>query len=305
MRILSFFFKLALFCGVLGVLIYLFGGSLWLKVGSYALQQDVEQMPLYYRNISVYEKLCKESPQSSENSVPLAFQLRFLNDRAYAIEVVCTLIESSPIEIKRGTLPPLISKVPGSAGFSYPLSQTEDVESAIRLRSINKEIGIKLSGETVSISENIQPIVQLYPRAECVSFGYQCCTDGSQAGKGDILRAPIADCAARCFASCTSLPFVELFNSDPPYTQEAREIEMTDTTLNVVFNYGVNPKTIKNVHIDFGDGEQQDSNLPDGIFSHTYTCSGPCTYTVFLSTTDAGNVSSVETSQSKIYIVKR
>lgn len=305
MRILFFFFKLALFCGTLGILVYFFGGTLWLKIGSYGLQQDVEQLPRYFHNISIYNKLCQESPQSSENSVPFAFQLRFLDDRVYALELVCTLIESSPIELKRGSLPPFIARAPGSAGFSYPIAQPEDSVSAIRLRSLNKEIGMQLSGDAVSLSSDIHPIVGLYPRAECASFGYQCCSQGSQAGKGALMTGPVTDCASTCFASCSNLPFVELFNSDPPYEQETREIEMPVSTLDVVFNYGVNPKTVKNVHISFGDGQEQDSPLADGIFSHTYTCDGPCTYTASLTTIDGSGVSSVETSQSKIYIVKR
>ena len=305
MRIFFFFLKLAIFSSVVGALVYFFGGTLWLQVGSYAFQQDVAQLPLYDHNIAVYTHMCQQSPQASDNSTPIEFQIRFLDDRQYVVEVVCSLIENSPIEIKRATLPLFIAKLPGSAGLVFPVDPSVEVTSAVRLGSINKQLGIELKGDTVSTGQAIEPLVGLYPKAECASFGYSCCTEGSQAGKGDPLSRSVTDCPTRCFPACGSVPFVELFNSDPPYEQESREVSMNGNSLDVIFNYGVNPKTVKNVHIEYGDGKNQDSTLADGIFSHTYTCSAACRYVVTLTTTDSSGVSSVETSQSKIYIVKK
>lgn len=305
MRILSFFFKLVLLGGAVSAFIYFFGGLLWLKVGTYAFLRDVNHLPLYDSDISTYLQLCQQAPESSDNSTPYAFQLRFLDDRRYVVELVCTLIENSPIELKQGSLPPFITKVPGSAGFTYPIEQQEPVTSAIVLFSVNKHMGVQLQGDTVTTGPEIESLVGTYPKSMCVSFGYQCCDSESQAGQGQLLSRSVTDCPTRCFPACGSLPFVELFNSDPPYEQTSREIAMTTNTMDVIFNYGVNPKTAKNVHIEYGDGKTQDSSLVDGIFTHTYLCTGACTFTVKLTVTDENGVSSVENSQSTIYIVKK
>src|SRR5258708_6153576 len=103
MRILAFFLRLLVFSAIIGVFVYFFGGTIWLKVGSYGFSQDITQLTLYDKNIATYNKICQTSPGSSENSVPLSFQLRFIDDRQYALEVVCTLIENTPIEIKRAS----------------------------------------------------------------------------------------------------------------------------------------------------------------------------------------------------------
>lgn len=305
MRILSFFFRLFVITGIVGVFVYFFGGTIFLMVGTYNFRQQVEQLPLYSRNIADYAQMCQHSPQSSENSTPLGFEIRFLDDQRYVVEVICTLIENSPIEIKSGSLPPLIAKMPGSAGFFYPLEQKELVTSALRLKSINKELGMALIGDTVSVGDSIQPVIGGFPKGECASFGYFCCGEGSEVGQGVALTQVVTNCANRCFPVCKQVPFVELFNSDPAFAPNSREVVMTGPTLDVIFNYGISPKTIKNVHIDFGDGSVQESIYADGIFTHTYSCPGPCRLVVKLSATDAVGTPSIETDESKIYIIRR
>lgn len=305
MRILGFFFRLLVVAGVIGAFVYFLGGTLWLQVGTYNFRTDVEQLTRYPRNIADYTQMCQHSPQSSENSTPLGFELRFLDERNYVVEVVCTLIENSPIEIKQGSLPPLITKLPGSAGFYYPLDQKEVVTSAVRLFSINKEVGIALTGDTLTVGPDIYSVIGNFPKAECSAFGYSCCNVGSQVGQGNQLTRVVTDCATSCFPVCGTVPFVEFFNSDPPYETQTREIVMSADTLDVVFNYNISPKDIKNVHINFGDGNEQNSTYADGIFTHTYSCPGPCRIAAVISATDAAGVSSIESEETKIYIVRR
>ncbi len=305
MRILYFFFRLLLLAAAVGAFIYFLGGNIWLQIGTYPFRQDIEQLTIYNRQLAAYTQMCQNSPESSAYSTPLGFELRFLDERKYVIEVVCKLIEGSPIEIKSGSLPLFISKLPGSAGFFFPLDERETVISAVRLFSFNKELGVALEGDTVKTGNDIQPILGNFPRAACVSFGYACCEEGSQSGQGEMLTRAVTDCPTRCFPSCASVPFVELFNSDPPYEPQSREIVMTESQMAVVFNYGISPKTISSVHIDFGDGSGEDSTYADGIFTHTFSCPGPCRYSAKLSARDSKGVSSIETNESKIYIIRR
>lgn len=305
MRILFFFIRLAVLAAVLGVFIYFVGGTLWLKIGSYGFQQDIQELPLLSKKVTEYTQVCQNAPQSSDNSIPLGFQLRFLNDQEYVTEVVCSLIENVPIEIKRGKLPPLLTKAPGSAGIYYPLEQTTLYTSSLRLKSINKELGFSLEGDVFKMGLDIQPLAGLYPKAECNAFGYACCNSASEIGKNQLIGKMVTDCPTNCFAACKSVPFVALFNSDPPYDSQTREIALTTDNLSVLFNYSINPKTVTSVHIDYGDGTGEDSQYADGIFTHTYACMGGCHYTVSLTSKDADGVSSLETGESKIYIVRR
>lgn len=291
--------------GLIGVFIYFLGGTLWLQVGTYNFRSEVESLPRLARNVADYTAMCQHSPQSSDNSTPLGFEIRFLDDRHYVVEVVCTLIENSPIELKRGSLPPLITKMPGSSGIYYPLDQQTINLSAVRLFSINKELGISLSGDEVKVGTDIQAVIGDFPKAECAAFGYSCCTVAATVGQGVPLTGVVTDCAQNCFASCKSVPFIELFNSDPAYEPERREITMTSASLDVVFNYAISPKTVNKIHIDFGDGSTQDSTYPDGIFTHTFSCAGPCNYTVKLSAVSADGTASLDTNEAKIYIIRR
>lgn len=305
MRILGFLFRLAVILTLVGAFIYTLGGTIWLQVGTYTFRTDVEQLPRYNRNIADYTAMCQNSPQSSENSTPLGFEIRFLNDQEYVVEVVCRLIENAPIELKKGRLLPFISKLPGSAGIFYPIEQQEVFTSAVRLKSINKEIGVALVGDTLKVGQEISAVIANFPKAECLSFGYSCCNLSSQTGKGEPLTRVVTDCPTSCYSACGTVPFVELFNSDPPYDRQTRELVMSGDSLDVLFNYGINPKDVKNVSIDYGDGTVENSPYPDGIFTHTFSCAGPCRMIVKITATDKAGLSSIETEETKIYIIKR
>lgn len=305
MRILSFFFKFGLFLVVLGALGYLFGGTLWLKMGTFGFINEVNALTNTNKQLQQYTPMCQQASSASQDSTPLGVQLRFTNNTHYVIELVCSLIEDSPIKIREGNLLPLITKDPGSAGFYYAVSGQND--AWVSLGSLGKHAYITLKDDTVSLHDTAETVLNSLPKSECDSFGYSCCNDGSLLGEGEARIDGVTDCPGKCFPVCQKVPYVELFASDPAATIDTRELTLTQATNDIVFNYGVNSANgkITEVQIDYGDGATDSSTLPQGVFTHTYNCSGPCKYTVSLQARDITGKVSIATQESKIYIVKK
>lgn len=305
MRVLSYLFKLSLVSLIVGALIWLFGGYIWLSVGTYNFINDVWQLPLLNRNLAVYMQMCARAPEGSENSVPKAFALRFVDERNYVVELVCSLIEDSPIQIKTGSLPMFITRNPGSSGFIFWLDDKSGTHSALRLTSLRHALGVELRGDTVVKGNQIQEIASEYPHSTCQARLFTCCAPGSQLGVGEALNVGVTDCPQSCFLQCKNVPFIEVFGSDPGYEPQTRELMMSDASLDVIFNYSVLPKTVDLVTMDFGDGTTQTSSYSEGIFVHTYVCEGSCKFTAALVARDADGSTSVDTSNAKIYIIRR
>jgi hypothetical protein len=305
MRVLQFFFQIFLFIGVVGGLIYFFGGNIWLRVGSFSFVEDVKALANSNKQLQQYTSMCQQAPASSESSSPLGVQLRFLDNQRYVTELVCTLIESSPLILKEGKLPLFIAKDPGSSGFFYASSGSN--LASVSLTSIGKHIFVELNNDTVTLEATTQAPQNQYPKSECISFGFSCCADDSLVGEGDVRSLGVIDCPTSCFPICQKVPYIELFASDPPSTLDTHELALSSSTADVVFNYGVSSANgkIESVTIDYGDGEVQTSTVAQGIFTHTYTCNGPCKYTASLKVQDASGKTSVESMNSKIYIVRK
>lgn len=246
------------------------------------------------------EQSCVNAPGSSPYSVPIAYQLRFLTDSEYQVELVCSYIEEAPVLMRTGKLPFLVTKLPGSTGFYYSLSKRE--QSSVGLSAIWFTRFFVLDGITVSKSNSL--VKNVNPISVCSGYGYTCCEQGVYAGVGDV-NSNAKDCPSTCFSACSPLPYVESFNADP-YPLDGSTIQMQGTSQNVIFSYAASSRgpKIAYVTINYGDGSQDKSVEKSGIFTHQFECASSCRIPVTLTATDVTGQVSVENPHATLYIVK-
>ena len=149
-------------------------------------------------------------------------QLRFVNDREYILETVCSDFPKRPIIIESRTLPVLVKKVAGGSGFIFDLREKK--ASQIILNALGKELTIfkeinELASGKAPTSIDYYP----GPASECEGFNYQCCQNDIEQGVGT--RQELAtDCAKTCFSSCRPRPLVIAFNAMPASSSSKRTV---------------------------------------------------------------------------------
>lgn len=245
-----------------------------------------------------YNKQCKAAPSASPLSAPVALQLRFIDEKTYVIEVICSFIENTPVVITRGTLPRLVTKDPGSSGIYVDGKNPES--ASFSLRSFFQTKNISFDGKSVSSTALPNATQSTLPITVCTGYGYQCCDGATQKGEGKTASA--SDCQSSCFAVCKNLPYVLSFSADPyPVNQEIR---MDSDTVDVSFSYAADLSggKIARVIIDYGDGTLDVSTESTGIFNHTFICPSVCTIPVTIKAEDATGLSSVANESATLYI---
>lgn len=300
MRTFRFFFKYLLvtcvFLGVLAVIV----PFIQLERATRLIKDELESLNPDLGRSEHREQSCVNAPGSSPYSVPIAYQLRFLTDTDYQVELVCSYIEESPVLMRTGKLPFLVTKLAGSTGFYYSLSARQ--QSAVELSAIWYTRQFVLDGVTVEQSN--AKVKNINPKSVCSGYGYTCCEQGVYAGVGDVY--PYAkDCPSTCFSACSPLPYVESFNADP-YPLDGSTVTMQGTTQQVIFSYAASSRgpKIAYVTIDYGDGSTDKSVEKSGIFTHQFECSSSCRIPVTLTATDVTGQVSVENPHATLYIVK-
>ncbi|HSW90059.1 MAG TPA: hypothetical protein VLH19_04270 [Patescibacteria group bacterium] len=302
MRIVVFFFKTFAFLGISALFVYTLGAQAWILIAAHQFEQDVKSLPRMSRDAQKFTQICQNAPASSENSQPLAFQLRFRDSNAYAIEILCSLIPD-PVLVREGKLLPFVTKDPGSSGFYYAVEGGHD--SSVRISFLTGHQTLQLLLDSVKFVSTIPDIGRPLPQTSCQGFGYACCTERSDLGRGQPLSDGVLDCPNSCFPSCQSVPFVQTFVSEP-LPDDAGRIIMTSNTQEVLFSYAVSSTNgkIAQVTIDYGDGTKDTSQLSVGVFTHTFTCSGPCTYTTIISGVDSLGKKTQDYDGAKTKIVR-
>lgn len=284
---------------------YFIASQMWLAIGSRQFMSDIAVLEDLVDNPSGNAKRCQNAPASSKFSVPRAVQLRFTNDSSYVVELVCSLIENTPVQITQGTLPYLITKTPGTSGFYVDLAKPQ--ASAVTLRSLYAHTDFNFSGKLLPASQKIpgEKTVSV-PATSCAGWGYQCCQSPSEIGSGASESTGVLDCPTTCFGVCTPRPYIVAFVSDP-YPASNNEIVMDSDTLTVTFSYTaeLTGGAISGVNIDYGDGQKDSSTEATGVFTHSYSCSGPCRFSAQITASDTKGNSSLATDTATLYIVRR
>ncbi|MEP7167379.1 MAG: hypothetical protein ABI758_05365 [Candidatus Woesebacteria bacterium] len=304
MRIVGFFIRSLLTLAVLAVIVYLIGGQIWMAVGLGTFFSDISRLEDAVTDVVSDSRLCQSAPASSVYSTAKAVQLRFTDERSYRVEIVCTLIEDTPVALVEGKLPMFIQKAPGSSGFYVNLSAPEATSFTIRSLRAEKKL---VFDEKLLVAGSALPQLTsaAVPRTSCAGFGSKCCQSATEKGVGTAQSAGVLDCPGACFSSCQSIPSVVALTSDPYPSNN--EVIMNETSLTVTFSYTTTYPggKISKVTIDYGDGSTDDSTETIGVFTHTYTCVGPCRYKAGLHVVDSSGNSSVESDASTLYIVRR
>jgi hypothetical protein len=305
MRIVGFFLNAIFFLVIAAALVYFVGSSMWLAIGSRQFISDTNKLVDLLDNPSTNTKRCRTAPASSNYSVPKAVQLRFLDDKKYIVELVCTLIENTPVQIAQGSLPYLISKDPGSSGFYVDLARPQ--ASTVTLRSLYAHTDFNFSGKLLPSGQKITgDKTSSSPITACAGWGYQCCQSPSEMGSGKSESSGVLDCPTSCFSVCSPRPYIVSFIADP-YPSTGNIVAMESDSVTVTFSYtaDLTGGKIAGVNIDYGDGQKDSSTESTGVFTHTYSCSGPCKYTASITASDANGNSSLASDTTTLYIVRK
>lgn len=300
MRTFRFFFKyLIITCLVFG-LVAIVVPWVQLERATRLMKDELESLNPDLARTEHREQSCVNAPGSSPYSVPIAYQLRFVDDTNYQVELLCSYIEETPVLMRTGKLPFFVRKVAGSTGFYYSLSKRE--KSSVRLSAVWYLRSMLLDGITVETSR--ETVQNVNPKSVCSGYGYTCCEQGVYAGVGDVY-SNVKDCPSTCYSACSPLPYVESFNADP-YPEDGSTIVMRGTSQQVIFSYAASSRgpKIAYVTINYGDGSHDQSTEKSGIFTHQFECTSSCRIPVTLTATDVTGQVSVENPHATLYIVK-
>ncbi len=182
MRTFRFFFKyLMATCLVLGLLAIIVP---WIQLerATRLLNEELESLNPDLARTEHREQSCVNAPGSSPYSIPIAYQLRFLDATQYQVELICSYIEESPVLMRTGKLPMLVSKRSGTTGFYYSLAKRE--QSSVGLSAIWYTRTIMLDGVTVETSKDL--VQNVHPTSVCSGYGFTCCEQGVYAGVGAV-----------------------------------------------------------------------------------------------------------------------
>lgn len=250
--------------------------------------------------------------QYSTEGIVVGYQLRFNSDTEFVTEAFCKPFNSNIKELKTHTLPPFISKIPGSSGLMYGtesssvgLQAFENVysfleeEVGISVRFLQKKRFITAKNE-VLISESKVTNVGQTPATSCEGFGYVCCNSVTELGDGAQITNT-TNCERSCFNRCLRRPSILSFMSDPFPDLETRTVAVT-AGVPVEFQYLSDVQGT--AALDFGDGESATSVGTSGSAQHVYTCrQRTCEYTATLTITDGNNRTSAVSPLSTLHII--
>lgn len=246
-------------------------------------------------------------------SITAEYQLRFLTDREYTLEVVCDESAKNPILISRKKLPLLVSKVPGSSGIlpDAPLSGIRLTVFAEQLGFVRELVGhipdflvreraVVLSQGAVLADKDPEEL-GVGPVTSCEGYGFMCCDAQTQMGAGESL-AGAQDCPSSCFSSCITRPVLLSFTTDPFINPQTRSLTVAPggtVSFHYVADAGKSDEL--NAILRFGDGEQVQLQGTTGSTEHKYTCPRQsCTYTAQIELSDTWGVRSLP---GKLYTV--
>jgi hypothetical protein len=241
------------------------------------------------------------------------YQLRFVTNTDYVIEVDCRLVDGDPLILSQNQLPRPVVKLLGS-GVLLGVEEAGAVNSSVvlayqdRLRAVGFEDGTVKSWRLADISR-WQANRRQQPATSCEAWGYECCDPTQSVGSGEQLSGEkLLTCSKSCYESCSLRPVVIYFNSDPVMDPRNRTAVVYGDSELVQLGYQIEDfdSEVAQVSIDFGDGEVSDGLGATGIVSHEYNCQlSECRYTATLSAVDNAGLDLAETALTSLTIIMR
>lgn len=301
MQFLRIFFK-GLFIALAVGLVAFFGGrELYVFYVRWGVLQSVNDIQNLVAFPGQYHTRCAEEFSNLGIASGLnGFQIRFLDEKNYAIEAVCAYDTTKPIVIKKQTLPMFSKKLPGSSGILINIGSP--APSQFRLDILGRTTAVVLEQK----SDVLEDTSAVYPISVCAGWGYQCCNAETEVAKKDVVTADAIDCPQSCAPVCQKRPLIYSFNAAPSYNALTRTVNARSNAI-VDFAYVIGDAdgSITRATIDFGDGNVEDvPTQGSGRAEHSYLCpSSTCTYTAKLLLIDNADLNSLSNQTSQIRVV--
>ena len=313
------------------VLNYLFFSAIFITLGGLALFLVTREVVLVLARVQIDQELrfldksqtknqaatsCQSLGGGSIATDQITRQLRFTSSTEYVLEVICPGFSSQPSILSAKTLPVFVSKAPGTSGFVVkPVENGITIETfRFEAERIGEALGLDLSflirkknliGQSGFLVGNTKSeYLGNGPTTSCEGYGYACCDQIAQVGSGDRISG-ILGCEQSCFTACLSRPLVLSFNGNPFPDPVERTVQLTKGEV-IEFSYTVDfgKSQMRDVVLDFGDGQKETLVEANGQTSHIYACAqAQCKYTAHLIATDTTGVSSASTPISTIFIL--
>ena len=237
-----------------------------------------------------------QSPQCAQSSIEGqnfdGFQLRFLDDHSYALEVRCIGIAPAVKETK--TLPFGVKKTTGTAGFFFDhVTQNFTGEITLVLWGQKKTIFVDENDAVAQVWGETQARSAV-PVSACLAHGLRCCDPVQQAGVGEVVGEGVSDCPGQCYQSCQQRPLLLSFQTDPPGEYEQRRLRLPELSALVIFSYVVDDREspVGKVTISYGDGTTAELTQSTGQFTKEFQCqTAPCRFAVTLEVEDQRGIS--------------
>lgn len=299
MRVLNFLIVSALVLVIFGL-----GGALLVRevlllAGGSAIRSGLTVLHRLSRDNLQFARQCRAKGGVTTDVPTIGqIQLRFISDREYLIEVVCSQFQSDPIVVERYSLPFLVRKTAGSSGIIWGTDR-----SAVELEVFGRRQVIGVENEEVQTFAGGGVTLGLSPTSTCQGYGYLCCEEQIAIGAGEVNNR-VTDCPKSCFRSCQPRPILLALNTDPFFDEFTRTVKVAagePVTFSYVASYEV-PEPVQ-ITLEFGDGASQTLSTLTGKLSHTYQCAtGRCLYTIKLRAVSASGVTAAETPITELKV---
>ena len=299
MRIVKFLITSFLIFLVVGSATFVIGREALLWWGVSSIQSALSEVRYLSKNAKDYILQCRQKGAVDTTDAIDHFQLRFVDDRNFTVEVVCTNFPLDPINVERKTLPMLVRKVPGSSGVIWG-----EERGGVELEVLGRRRDIFVEQREVVVAAPGSNLGAAMPLTSCQGYGFQCCQSETVMGTGASYEG-VSDCPKTCYSQCVARPVILSFTADPFPEGNSRFVSVMAGE-SVTFSYVASTPDNKKgsaplVVIQYGDGTQEEERKLNGSFSHQYTCldgtlSSPCRYIVTITAQDSKGIQSAATA---------
>ncbi len=162
------------------------------------------------------------------------FQLRFL-----IIENTCwryIVWRASPVEWQRKSLPPLVKKTTGSAGFFYNFT-SQDITGELTIELWGHQKLVYAEGKRTCQIWGSTQLRAAKPASVCAAHGLFCCDAELEVGDGELNSRGVTDCPGRCYQACLQRPLLLSLQTDPFADYEQHRLRIAETSAVVLFNF--------------------------------------------------------------------
>lgn len=271
MRIIRFLFTSLVFLSIFSVIGYFLVREGMLIYSVARIRTAMQTMRRISSNSGVYIEECRKKGVVEEGAAIGTIQLRFTSETDFRVEVICTYFTLSPITVEEYKLPPLAKKLAGQSGIIWGPEP-----SGITIDVWGRQRSIMVDNFDIVYPEELGQVAN--PQTVCSGYGYSCCQEVISLGEGTQLSTA-TDCPRSCFSACVPRPLVLTFNAEPFYNPTDNSITISsgqEVNFGYVVKFPLSPGTVM---VSFGDGQQTESEEPQGTLNHVYECpSGSCQF---------------------------